>query len=118
MAFVGEEYYLSDGDYYGLGILDAIFAFVACFAMIGLGYYLSKLGGCFANWLGSLGTRVTSVYCVHWTIYSFLHLVLICVWDNYISQWAIIPVAALVLLVSDLISRLYVRFKSNRKHLK
>ena len=110
MAFIG-EYYLSGGDYYGLGIGDAVFAFIICFAMIGLGYYIAKWGGCVSNWLGSLGTRVTSVYCIHWTIYCFLGLALICVLGDYISQWTIIPASILVLVASDLLSRLYVKFK-------
>lgn len=115
MAFIG-EYYLSGGDYYGMGIGDAVFAFVICFAMIGLGYYLIKWGGRVADWLGSMGNRVTSVYCIHWTIYSFLSLLLICVLDGYISQWVLIPVSVGVLVASDLLSRLYARFIKNRKH--
>jgi hypothetical protein len=115
MAFFG-EYYLSGGDYYGLGILDAVFAFVVCFAMIGLGYYLVKWGGCIADWLGSMGNRVTSVYCIHWTLYCFLYLILICVMENYLPQWALIPASVSVLIASDLISRQYVKFKKNRKH--
>ena len=118
MAFVGEDYYLSGGDYYGLGILDAICAFVICFAMMGLGYYLAKWGGCVSNWLCSLGNRVTSVYCIHWTIYCFLGLLLICILGDYIPQWKIIPVSVSVLVASDLMSRLYVKIKAKRKHAK
>ena len=72
---------------------------------------IAKWGGCVSNWLGSLGTRVTSVYCIHWTIYCFLGLALICVLGDYISQWTIIPASILVLVASDLLSRLYVKFK-------
>ena len=113
MAFIG-EYYLSGGDYYGLGIGDAVFAFVICFAMIGLGYYIAKWGGYVSNWIGSLGNRVTSIYCIHWTIYCFLCLALICVLEDYIPQWTIIPTAILVMIASDLLSRLYEKLK-NRK---
>ena len=117
MAFIG-EYYLSGGDYYGLGLGDAVFAFIICFAIIGLGYYIAKWGGCVSNWLGSLGTRVTSVYCIHWTIYCFLGLALICVLGDYISQWTIIPASILVLVASDLLSRLYVKIKTNKRQSK
>ena len=117
MAFFG-EYYLSGGDYYGLGILDAVFAFVVCFAMIGLGYYLSKWCGCISNWLRSLGNRITSVYCIHWTLYCFLYLFLICVMEDYISQWVLIPVSVVVLVASDLLSRLYVKIKTNKRQSK
>lgn len=110
MAFVG-EYYLSGGDDYGMGIGDAVFAFVICFAMIGLGYYLAKWGGRVADWLGSMSNRITSVYCIHWTLYCFLYLVLICVLENYLPQWALIVASVSVLAASDLLSRVYVRLK-------
>ena len=117
MAFIG-EYYLSGGDYYGMGIGDAVFAFVICFAMIGLGYYLAKWGGFVADWLGSMGNRVTSVYCIHWTLYCFLYLILICVLENYLPQWVLIPASILVLVASDLLSRLYLRIKRVKKQTK
>ena len=109
------EYYFSGGEYYGLGILDAAFAFVVCFAMLGLGYYLNKLGGCVSNWLCSMGNRVTSIYCIHWTIYCFLYVFLFCFLESYISQWLIIPVSILVLVVSDLLSRLYKKYNTLKK---
>lgn len=115
MAFIG-EYYLSGGDYYGMGIGDAVFAFVICFAMIGLGYYLVKWGGTVGGWLGSLGKRVTSVYCIHWTIYCFISLILSCILEDYLPQWTMIPASILVLIASDLLSRLYVKFKNKIKN--
>lgn len=115
MVFVG-EYYLSGGDYYGMGIGDAIFAFVVCFAMLGLGYYLAKFGGRVADWLGSMGNRVTSVYCIHWTLYCFAALLLTCVLENYISQWVMIPASVSVLIASDLLSRVYINFKRRTKN--
>ena len=115
MAFIG-EYYLSGGDYYGMGILDVVFALVICFAMIGLGYYIVKWGGCVADWLGSIGERITSIYCIHWTIYCFTSLILVCVLNNYLSQWTMIPASVLVLIASDLISGQYAKFKKNKKH--
>ena len=113
MVFLG-EYYLSGYEYYGLGSLDAAFALVVCFAMIGLGYYLNKMGGCISNWLSAMGNRVTSIYCVHWTIYCFLYVFLFCYLEDYISQWLIIPVSVLVLVVSDLLSRLYKKYKTKK----
>ena len=110
MVFLG-EYYLSGYEYYGLGILDAAFAFVVCFAMIGLGYYLKKWGGCVANWLGSMGNRVTSIYCIHWTIYYFMYVFLFCFSDSYVPQWIMLLTGALVLVVSDLSSRFYIGVK-------
>ena len=113
MAFLG-EYYLSGGDYYGLGIGDAVFAFVICFAMIGLGYYLVKWGGIVTDWLDSMGNRVTSVYCIHWTLYCFLYLILLCVLENYLPQWVLIVASVSVLAASDLLSRLYVKLKKRK----
>ena len=110
MIFLG-EYYLSGGDYYGLGILDAVFALIACFAMIGLGYYLNKWGRRIPNWLGSMGNRVTSIYCIHWTIYCFLYTFLFCFLESFVPQWVMLLTGALVLVASDLLSRLYVKMK-------
>ena len=114
MAFLG-EYYLSGYEYYGLGILDAAFAFIVCFAMIGLGYYLNKWGGCIANWLSSMGNRVTSVYCIHWTIYCFLYVFLFCFLDDYVPQWIMLLTGVLVLVVSDLLSQLYIKLKKKSR---
>ena len=110
MIFLG-EYYLSGYEYYGLGILDAVFALIICFAMIGLGYYLEKWGGRVAHWLSAMGNRVTSIYCIHWTIYCFLYVFLFCFLDNYIPQWVMLTTGVLVLIVSDLLSRLYIKLK-------
>ena len=113
MVFLG-EYYLSGWEYYGLGILDAAFSLIVCFAMIGLGYYLNKLGGRISNWLSSIGNRVTSIYCIHWTIYCFLYVFLFCFLESYISQWWIIPTSILVLASSDWLSRLYKKSKAKK----
>ena len=114
MVFLG-EYYLSGYEYYGLGILDAAFALVVCFAMIGLGYYLSKLGGCITTWLGSMGNRVTSIYCIHWTVYYFLYVFLFCFLEDYVPQWVMLITGVLVLIVSDLLSRIYIKLKKKSK---
>ena len=111
-----DEYYLSGYEYYGLGILDAAFALIVCFAMIGLGYYVNKWGGCMAKWLSSMGNRVTSIYCIHWTIYCFLYVFLFCFSESYVPQWIMLLTSALVLIVSDLLSGLYIKCKK-RKHL-
>ena len=114
MVFLG-EYYLSGGDYYGMGILDAAIALVICCAMIGLGYYLKKLGGRIGGWLESMGSRVTSIYCIHWVCYCTLYLILLCVLEDYLSQLMLLPASVLVLIVSDILSRIYVNFKRKNK---
>ena len=111
------EYYLSGWEYYGMGILDAVFALIVCSVLIGLGYYLNKWGGCVASWLSSMGNRVTSIYCIHWTILCFLYTILLCCFESYIPQWVMLGGSVLVLVVSDLSSRLYEKFKkSYRAH--
>lgn len=105
------EYYLSGWEYYGLGILDAVFALIVCSALIGLGYYLNKWGGCVASWLSSMGNRVTSIYCIHWTILCFLYTFLLCYYEAYIPQWVMLLVSVWILVVSDLSSHIYVDFK-------
>ena len=115
MVIVGEWYYLSGGDYYGLGIGDALFALVVCFAMVGLGYYLNKWCGCISHWLESMGNRVNSIYCIHWTLYGFLYLFLLCTLEDYIPQWWIIPVSILMVAASDLLSRFYKKIKTKKQ---
>ena len=105
------EYYLSGWEYYGLGILDAVFALIVCSALIGLGYYLNKWGGCVASWLSSMGNRVTSIYCIQWTILCFLYTILLCYFEPYIPQWVMLLASVWVLVISDLSSVLYVDFK-------
>ena len=114
MIFLG-EYYLSGYEYYGLGILDVAFALIVCFAMIGLGYYLNKWGGRVASWLGSMGNRVTSIYCIHWTLYCFMYVFLFCFLENYVPQWVMLLTGVLVLIVSDLLSRLYIGLKKKSR---
>ena len=114
MIFLG-EYYLSGYEYYGLGILDAVFALIVCVAMIGLGYYLNKWGGSVARWLRSMGERVTSIYCIQWTIYYFLYVFLFCFFDGYVPQWVMLISGVLVLIVSDVLSRLYIKLKKKSR---
>lgn len=111
------EYYLSGWEYYGMGILDVVFALIICLAMLGLGYYLNRWGGCVASWLSSMGHRVTSIFCIHWTILYFLCTFLMCYYEAYIPQWVMLGGSVLVLVASDLSSRLYEKFKkSYRAH--
>ena len=114
MAIVGEWYYFSGGDYYGLSILDAVFMMIVCLAVIGLGYYVAKLGGFVVSWIESVGKRVTSIYFIHWTIYCFLYLFLVCILEDYIPQWTIVPTAVLVMIASDLLSRVYENLKKRK----
>ena len=115
MAVVGKWYYLSGGDFYGLGILDAMFAFVVCFAMIGLGYYIAKWGGHVADWFGSMGIRVTSIYCIHWTIYGFM-IEIVDIMGCTLALWTMVPISISVLIVSDIMSRYYVNLKASRRN--
>ena len=115
MAIVGEWYYFSGGDYYGLGTGDALFSLAVCFAMIGLAYYLDKWCGSIARWLGSMGNRVTSIYCIHYTLYAFLYLLLLFFLEDYIPQWWIVPVSMLMVAASDLLSRFYKKIKTKKQ---
>lgn len=107
MAVVGEWYFLSGGDFYGIGLPDAVFAMAVALAVIGFGYYLNKWAGGFAAWLASMGERVNSVYCIHWTIYGFMYLAILCAAEDYLPQWSVMPAAILVIIASDMISRIY-----------
>jgi hypothetical protein len=108
MVLVGEWYYFSNGRYSGIGILDVLFMFVNFLAVAGGCYYLNKWVPRFSHVFESMGARVNSVYCIHWTIYAFLYLTLLCVMgENYLPLWTVIPVAALVVIVSDILSWVY-----------
>ena len=107
MIILGKWYYFSGENYCGLGIFDVAFMFVLFLAVLGLSYYLAGNRWGF-RWLSSLGTRVNSVYCIHWTIYAFLYLILrSTVVEGYVPMWAVIPVGALVILLADVLSMLY-----------
>lgn len=116
MLIVGEWYYFSCGNYCGIGILDVLFMFVIFFLVVGGCYYLSKISSRAANYFESMGTRITSIFCIHWTIYCFLYLGILCVvGENYVPLWTVVPVAALVFFASDLLSRLYKKHQRKKK---
>lgn len=116
MIFSGKWYYFSGENYSGLGILDAVFMFILFLAVLGISYYLAKHRRGFL-WLSSLGTRVNSVYCIHWTIYAFLYLILrSTVVDNYVPMWTVIPVGVLVILAADILSMLYKNRQYKKTH--
>lgn len=118
MIFVDRWYFLSSEYYYGLGTLDALFALVICIAMLGLGYYFNKWLGRVAKWVASMGVRVNSIYCIHWTLLSFMYLVLITTLESFVPQWSIIPISAVIIAVSDLLSRFYKKFINKNKKAK
>lgn len=115
MVFVGEWYYFSGGDYCGIGIIDVAFMLVIFFLVVGGCYYFSKISSRSARYFESMGIRLTSVYCIHWTIYCFLYLLLVCVMgDNYLPLWTVPPVAAIVFISSDILSRFYKNHKGRK----
>ena len=72
-----------------------------------------KISARTSSFFESMGTRITSIFCIHWTIYCFLYLLLVCVMgDNYLPLWTVPPVAAAVFVSSDILSRFY------KKHIK
>ena len=108
MALVGEWYYFSDGCYCGIGLVDIIFMFVIFLAVAGTSYFMGNRLPRSSRLLESMGIRISSIYCIHWVIYAFLYLSLTClVGDNFVPTWAVTPVAFLVLIAADLLSRLY-----------
>ena len=108
MVAVGEWYFLSNGDYCGIGLLDVGFMFVIFFVVVGGCYYLGKTQLRIADYFASMGVRICSIYCIHWVIYCFLYLGLVCaVGEGYVPLWTVPPVAAAVFFASDLLSRLY-----------
>ena len=108
MAIIGEWYYFSGGDYCGIGIIDVLVMFVVFLTILGVSHYIGRFFTKIGNVLESMGMRVNSVYCIHWTIYAFLYLALRCfVGENYVPMWLVIPVGALVLLLANIISYIY-----------
>jgi hypothetical protein len=118
MLLVGKCYYFSGENYCGLGILDAVFMFVIFLAILGVSYYLAGHKQRFA-WLASMGTRVNSVYCIHWTIYAFLYLILrSTVAENYVPMWTVVPVGVLVISLANIISMVYKNREYKKIHKK
>ena len=113
MAMFGKWYYFSGENYCGIGILDVIFMIAIFFATVGICYYLGNLMPRFSSIFESMGIRLNSIYCIHWTIYAFLYLALLCLMgENYLPIWLVLPVGILVVIIADLISRFY------REHLR
>jgi ABC-type tungstate transport system substrate-binding protein len=54
--------------------------------------------------------NVTEIYMVHWVILGILYYLVI---SNPLNIWAMLILTAAVLLVSDLIAHLYLKFKAN-----
>ncbi|MDO4732451.1 MAG: heparan-alpha-glucosaminide N-acetyltransferase domain-containing protein [Bacillota bacterium] len=113
MAIVGEWYYFSAGNYCGMGLLDALFTMISAFSVIGISYLLFKHTRKLRKLLAAMGERITSIYCIHWTIYGFLYLgILLVIGDAYLPRWSVLPVGIAVLLLSNYLSALYARYKS------
>ena len=112
MVLIGKWYYFSGEDYCGIGILDVIFMIAIFFATVGISYYCGKRMPRVSRIFESMGNRVTSIYCIHWTIYAFLYLALVCLMgENYLPIWTVPPIGIAVVIIADLISRFY------KKHL-
>ena len=108
MAIVGKWYYFSNENYCAIGILDVLFMFVIFYAVVGCSYYFFKYAKRVAIFFAAMGSRLTSIYCIHWTIYAFLYLTLRCVMgENYLPMWTVVPVAILIVVISDALSRVY-----------
>lgn len=116
MALAGEWYYFSGGNFCSINLIDVAFVYVVFFVVLGICHYLDKWVPFVAGYFRSMGSRLNSVYCIHWTIYAFLYLFLLCVvGDNYVPDWLVIPVALAVVVVADLLSRLYKSFVAKRR---
>ena len=116
MMLTHEWYFFSGGDYCGIGLLDVLFMLVIFFLVVGGCYYLGRISTSLGRFFASMGARITSVFCIHWTIYCFLYLALVCiVGDGYVPLWTVPPVAAAVFVLSDLLSRLYKRMTAKKK---
>lgn len=115
MDLASKWYYFSNENYCAIGILDVIFMFIIFLAFVGCCYYVNKYLGSVASFFASMGGRLNSIYCIHWTVYAFLYLTLLCVLgENYLPLWTVVPVALAVVILSDALSRLYKKFSGKR----
>lgn len=116
MVLVGEWYFFSGGDYCGIGLIDVLFMLVIFFLVVGCCYYLGRISPMIGRFFASMGARLTSIYCIHWGIYGFLYLALVCILgDGYAPLWTVPPVAAAVFVSSELLSRLYKSLCAKKK---
>jgi uncharacterized membrane protein len=117
MVLAGKWYYFSNESFCGIGLVDILFMSITFPAVAGVGYFMQKILPRLSGWFESLGVRISSFYCIHWVVYSFLYLTLLCVLgDNFVSGWVVAPTAVLVLLVADALSRLYKRIVTKREN--
>ena len=108
MGILGKWYYFSGGDYCGIGFLDVMFMIAIFFATVGISHYSGDWMPRVSRIFESMGIRLNSIYCIHWTIYAFLYLALLCLLDeNYLPTWTVLPVGLLVVILADLTSRFY-----------
>lgn len=117
MTATGRFYVFSGGDLYSAGTLEIVPLMAIAFSMIGIGYYVDKWASRPATFLASMGERITSIYCIHWTIYGFIRcsfFVLFLERGRYLTQWSLLFMPVIILVASDLLSRLYVRVRKRR----
>lgn len=114
MTLTGKFYYFSNGDFFGVGTIELLPLIVVALSMTGVAYYISKWSSLLARFLASMGGRITSIYCVHWVIYGFLTAAIF-IWlygtDLYLTQWSMLFAPIVILIASDLLSRLYSKQK-------
>lgn len=106
--------FLTDGSYYRLSCLDALFfcilsmlVFCWCYGLLHL--LPEKVKGCFYRWSKNINT----IYCIHWAILGFLKMAKQLLWpEQVLPFWLGTVIAASLLVVSD---RLAVAYKARRK---
>lgn len=102
--------FLSGSSYYFLGLWDALFFVVLAILVFGLCYGIMQLFPklSFRPLMG-WSKRINSIYCIHWTLIGVIGIVLnFLEKTNNMQFWQGTMIAAILLIISDILSTLYI----------
>ncbi|CAH1208431.1 hypothetical protein PAECIP111892_03108 [Paenibacillus auburnensis] len=104
----------SEGSYYFLGLLDAVFFILIALSFFGLNYAILKLFSKVSfQPLMRLSKNINTIYCIHWTLIGLLGIVTqVFLKSNSLLFWQGTLIAAILLVISDRLAVWYLdRFK-------
>lgn len=99
----------SDGSYFFLGLLDAVFFILLALMVFGLNYAILQLFGKVPfQLLMRLSKNINAVYCIHWSLLGLLGITMqFLVKSKSLSFWQGTLIAALLLILSDWLAAWY-----------
>ena len=105
--------------YYALGPVEALFALITAFAMLGTGYFVSRHCKKLTGAMCWLSREITAMYCVHWVLIPNIYIIVTSLISDSLFPVAdiwIAPLGFLMLALSCMLIAFY-RSITQRKHL-